>query len=58
MVGLDNINDYYNVYMKYARLAEIGIYAPEETDRIGYKPQTTIDNGVTKFAELFKSIKW
>ena len=25
VVGLDNINDYYDVDLKYARLAEIGI---------------------------------
>lgn len=37
VVGLDNINDYYDVNLKYARLAETGIYAPEETDRSGGK---------------------
>ncbi len=31
VVGLDNINDYYDVNLKYARLAELGIYAPDET---------------------------
>ncbi|MHB9057065.1 MAG: NAD-dependent epimerase [Paludibacteraceae bacterium] len=37
VVGLDNINDYYDVNLKYARLAETGIYAPEETDQSGGK---------------------
>lgn len=37
VVGLDNINDYYDVNLKYARLAETGIYAPEEKDRSGGK---------------------
>jgi len=35
--GLDNINDYYDINLKYARLAETGIYSPEETDRGGGK---------------------
>lgn len=30
VVGIDNINDYYDVNLKYARLAETGIYSPEE----------------------------
>ena len=28
VVGLDNINEYYDVNLKYARLAETGIYSP------------------------------
>jgi len=32
VIGIDNINSYYNVNLKYARLAETGIYAPEQTD--------------------------
>lgn len=35
VIGIDNINSYYNVNLKYARLAETGIYAPEETDHSG-----------------------
>lgn len=31
VVGIDNINDYYDVNLKYARLAETGIYATNET---------------------------
>ena len=37
VVGLDNINDYYDINLKYARLAETGIYAPDETDHTGGK---------------------
>jgi UDP-glucuronate 4-epimerase len=37
VVGIDNINDYYDVNLKYARLAETGIYATEETDHSGGK---------------------
>lgn len=37
VVGLDNINDYYDVNLKYARLAETGIYAPEEIEHTGGK---------------------
>ena len=35
VVGLDNLNDYYDVNLKYARLAETGIYSPEETRHEG-----------------------
>ena len=28
VVGLDNINDYYDVNLKNARLAELGIFSP------------------------------
>jgi UDP-glucuronate 4-epimerase len=37
IVGLDNINDYYDINLKYARLAETGIYAVDETDHTGGK---------------------
>lgn len=37
VVGLDNINEYYDVNIKYARLAETGIYSPEELDHSGGK---------------------
>lgn len=35
IVGLDNINDYYDVKLKYARLAETGIYSPLESNHNG-----------------------
>jgi len=37
VVGIDNINDYYDVNLKYARLAETGIYSPKELDHSGGK---------------------
>lgn len=37
VVGIDNINNYYDVNLKYARLAECGIYAPNELDCTGGK---------------------
>ncbi len=37
VVGLDNINNYYDINLKYARLAETGIYSPDETDHTGGK---------------------
>ncbi|HVZ97934.1 MAG TPA: NAD-dependent epimerase/dehydratase family protein [Chitinophagaceae bacterium] len=37
VVGIDNINNYYDVNLKYARLAETGIYAAGETDHTGGK---------------------
>lgn len=35
VVGLDNINNYYDISLKYARLAELGIYSPNEAIRQG-----------------------
>jgi len=35
--GLDNINNYYDVNLKYARLAETGIYSPKELYHSGGK---------------------
>jgi len=40
VIGIDNINDYYNVNLKYARLAELGIYSHEETLFDGGKNRT------------------
>lgn len=37
VIGLDNINNYYDVNLKYARLAETGIYSIKEEDRSGGK---------------------
>ena len=37
VIGLDNINAYYTINLKYARLAEAGIYSKEETDYSGGK---------------------
>jgi UDP-glucuronate 4-epimerase len=53
VVGLDNINDYYDVNLKYARLAETGIYAPEETDRSGGKNRNYPE---IAFGEFIQSI--
>ncbi len=63
VVGLDNINDYYDINLKYARLAETGIYAPEETDHTGGKNReykeiafgemiTSVTNPVYRFIRL------
>lgn len=40
IVGLDNINDYYDVKLKYARLAETGIYSPLELNHNGGENRT------------------
>jgi UDP-glucuronate 4-epimerase len=40
VVGLDNINNYYDINLKYARLAETGIYAPSEKHHTGGKNRT------------------
>jgi UDP-glucuronate 4-epimerase len=45
VIGIDNINDYYDVNLKYARLAEMGIYANNETEFRGgvYKNYSRIE---------------
>lgn len=55
VVGIDNINDYYDVNLKYARLAETGIYAPEETDHSGGKNR--IYQSI-QFHQVIKSITY
>lgn len=35
VVGVDNINNYYDINLKYARLAETGIYADKEKNHLG-----------------------
>lgn len=40
VVGVDNINDYYNVNLKYARLAELGIYSSDEVAFLGGENRT------------------
>ncbi len=42
VVGLDNINDYYDVNLKYGRLAKIGI-STEKVDWYKFVPSTTYD---------------
>lgn len=37
VIGLDNINEYYNINLKYARLAASGIYSHEEANYDGGK---------------------
>lgn len=37
VIGLDNVNAYYDINLKYARLAESGIYSKDETDYTGGK---------------------
>jgi UDP-glucuronate 4-epimerase len=53
IVGLDNINSYYDINLKYARLAETGIYAVEEIDHTGGKNRQYKE---IAFGEIIKSI--
>ena len=50
VVGLDNINDYYDVNLKYARLNELGIDKNEllENKLIQSKPQIC-ENGFSRY---------
>ncbi|MBV5278747.1 MAG: GDP-mannose 4,6-dehydratase [Campylobacteraceae bacterium] len=43
VVGVDNINDYYDVNLKYARLAELGIFSPLSHEQVrGTKEESTL----------------
>jgi UDP-glucuronate 4-epimerase len=53
VIGIDNINNYYDINLKYARLAESGIYAPEESDHSGGKAR---DYREIEFGESVTSI--
>lgn len=53
VVGLDNINDYYDVNLKYARLAETGIYSDDETEHTGGKNRLYKE---LVFGELIQSV--
>lgn len=41
VIGIDNINDYYDVNLKFARLAELGIDKTEATQELNYTTSTT-----------------
>tara|TARA_R110002049_G_scaffold246502_2_gene420601 strand:- start:1184 stop:2221 length:1038 start_codon:yes stop_codon:yes gene_type:complete len=51
VIGLDNINDYYDVNLKYARLKELGI-AKEEAEQFGKLCQSEFRNSPFKFIRL------
>tara|TARA_R110000822_G_scaffold39769_1_gene108890 strand:- start:3661 stop:4689 length:1029 start_codon:yes stop_codon:yes gene_type:complete len=51
VIGLDNINDYYDVSLKYARLKELGI-SPEEAKNFGKICQSNLKNSPLKFIRL------
>ncbi len=53
VVGLDNINNYYDINLKYARLAESGIYSKEETE---YKEGINREYKQIGFGEIINSI--
>nr|WP_319570150.1 NAD-dependent epimerase/dehydratase family protein [uncultured Draconibacterium sp.] len=60
IVGLDNINSYYDVNLKYARLAETGIYSPEEEEYLGGKKRVykEIDFGTMISSSSFPSYRF
>ena len=63
VVGLDNINDYYDVNLKYGRLKELGISVIPDSDRestnllidnFNYKPDTKLSEGIGEFVKWYK----
>lgn len=51
VIGLDNINDYYDVNLKYARLQELGI-AKANAEIFGTLTESTIHNSQMQFIRL------
>ena len=42
VIGIDNVNDYYDVELKYARLRELG-FSAADTDRLRREPETRLE---------------
>jgi UDP-glucuronate 4-epimerase len=42
VIGIDNVNDYYDVELKYARLRQLG-FADADTDRLRQKPKARLE---------------
>ena len=60
VVGLDNINDYYDVNLKYARLAELGIdsrHCEEQSDE-AIQPPIIANNSLVIASEAKQSTKY
>ena len=68
IIGLDNINDYYDVNLEYARLKELGINKVE-AEKFGIITESTIHNSQMQFIrlnledrealpQLFKTVKF
>ena len=56
VVSIDNINDYYDVYLKYGRLNELGIDATKLEAQLGWKADKNFDSGIVKTVERYYSI--
>ncbi|RUM72774.1 MAG: NAD-dependent epimerase [Sulfurovum sp.] len=60
VVGIDNINDYYDVNLKYARLENLGISAPKEGEKAQgekYKKFTFIQMDISDTQAMYKCFK-
>jgi len=60
VVGLDNINDYYDVNLKYARLSKLGINAPKENAKVistSYKKHTFVKMDISDTDAINKLFK-
>ena len=50
VIGIDNINNYYDPRLKYDRLVECGIFSPVGCEIVKVKPETgNIYNGIKNF---------
>jgi len=60
VTGIDNINDYYDANLKYARLANTGIYSSSERDHDGgvYRPYHAIGFGEEIRSVLYPGYKF
>lgn len=57
VIGIDNINTYYDPNLKYARLGEIGINLPEGCSVGSAVPETGNDGSTVTFPEMPFSVK-
>ena len=52
VVGLDNINTYYNPNIKYARLQEMGFTVDPSWEKIKAKPETGSEDHEVEFPDM------
>jgi UDP-glucuronate 4-epimerase len=51
VIGIDNLNDYYNVELKYARLQQLG-FSPSDTDRLRLPAGARLETGNLVFYKV------
>lgn len=63
IIGIDNVNDYYNIGPKYTHLNNLGIQKEESSifnklkKQYGYNPDYSIEQGIRSFVKWYKDYK-